>query len=78
MNTRFFCSPGSVWFSSEIKGLNDQCANFKAFPPGALYSSRENNFKRWYSPPWYSGFIPSVPFDPIVLRKAFENVSLMH
>ncbi|KAM0941246.1 putative asparagine synthase (glutamine-hydrolyzing) [Dioscorea sansibarensis] len=63
---------GSVWFSSEMKGLNDQCTHFKAFPPGGLYSSKERNLKRWYSPPWYSGSIPSVPFDPIVLRKAFE------
>ncbi|KAG1338028.1 Asparagine synthetase [glutamine-hydrolyzing] [Cocos nucifera] len=64
---------GSIWISSEMKGLNDDCEHFELFPPGHLYSSKEGGFKRWYNPPWYSESIPSVPYDPLVLRKAFED-----
>lgn len=57
-----------------MKGLNDDCEHFEAFPPGHLYSSKEHGFKRWYNPVWFSESIPSNPFDPVALRKAFENV----
>ncbi|XBH91259.1 hypothetical protein VPH35_082693 [Triticum aestivum] len=64
---------GSVWISSEMKGLNDDCEHFEIFPPGHLYSSKQGGFKRWYNPPWFSEVIPSVPYDPLALRKAFEK-----
>lgn len=64
---------GSVWICSEMKGLNDDCEHFEVFPPGHLYSSKEGGFKRWYNPPWFSEAIPSVPYDPLALRKAFEK-----
>ncbi|KAL8233007.1 hypothetical protein R6Q57_002785 [Mikania cordata] len=64
---------GSVWISSEMKGLNDDCEHFEAFPPGHLYSSKTGGFKRWYNPPWFSETIPSIPYDPLVLRRTFEN-----
>lgn len=35
-------------------------------PAGAL--------RRWYNPPWFSEQIPSTPYDPLALRKAFEKV----
>jgi hypothetical protein len=31
--------------------------------------------RRWYNPPWFSETIPSTPYDPTVLREAFERVS---
>ncbi|XP_077239424.1 asparagine synthetase [glutamine-hydrolyzing] isoform X3 [Tasmannia lanceolata] len=64
---------GSVWISSEMKGLNDDCEHFESFPPGHIYSSKEGGFRRWYNHPWYSEAIPSTPYDPMVLRKAFED-----
>ncbi|KAJ0547495.1 Asparagine synthetase [glutamine-hydrolyzing] [Helianthus annuus] len=64
---------GSVWISSELKGLNDDCEHFEVFPPGHLYSSKSGGFRRWYNPPWFSETIPSTPYDPLVLRRAFEN-----
>lgn len=30
--------------------------------------------RRWYNPQWFSEQIPSTPYDPIILRKAFEKV----
>ncbi|XP_072961473.1 asparagine synthetase [glutamine-hydrolyzing]-like [Typha angustifolia] len=64
---------GSVWVSSEMKGLNDDCEHFEVFPPGHLYSSKQGGYRRWYSPPWYAEVVPSVPYDPLVLREAFEK-----
>ncbi|XP_023532195.1 asparagine synthetase [glutamine-hydrolyzing] 1-like [Cucurbita pepo subsp. pepo] len=64
---------GSVWISSELKGLNDDCEHFETFPPGNFYSSKEGGFKRWYNPTWFSEAIPSTPYDPLVLRRSLEN-----
>lgn len=65
---------GSIWISSELKGLNDDCEHFECFPPGHLYSSKLGGLKQWYNPLWFSEAIPSTPYDPLVLRHAFENV----
>lgn len=69
---------GSIWISSELKGLNDDCEQFECFPPGHLYSSKEGGLRRWYNPHWFSESIPSTPYDPLVLRRAFENVRNMN
>ncbi|KAI3811527.1 hypothetical protein L1987_21251 [Smallanthus sonchifolius] len=68
---------GSVWITSELKGLNDECEHFEVFPPGHLYSSKTGGFKRWYNPPWFTEEVPSAPYDPIALRHALENVSVV-
>ncbi|GJN28518.1 hypothetical protein PR202_gb16656 [Eleusine coracana subsp. coracana] len=65
---------GSVWIASEMKAIHDECEHFEIFPPGHLYSSKNGGgFRRWYNPPWFSEDIPSVPYDPLALRKAFEK-----
>ncbi|KAG0528351.1 hypothetical protein BDA96_05G003700 [Sorghum bicolor] len=68
---------GSVWISSEMKALNDECEHFEIFPPGHLYSSNNKTgggFSRWYNPRWFDEAItPSVPYNPLALRKAFEK-----
>ncbi|XP_043807148.1 asparagine synthetase [glutamine-hydrolyzing] 1 isoform X2 [Manihot esculenta] len=64
---------GSIWISSELKGLNDDCEHFECFPPGHLYSSKLGGLRQWYNPPWFSETIPSTPYDPLALRHAFEN-----
>nr|GEV86743.1 putative transcription elongation factor SPT5 homolog 1 isoform X1 [Tanacetum cinerariifolium] len=32
-----------------------------------------HGLRRWYNHPWYSEPIPSTPYDPLVLRHAFEK-----
>ncbi|CAA6658823.1 unnamed protein product [Spirodela intermedia] len=64
---------GSIWFASEMKALSDDCERFVSFLPGHLYSSKNGGLRRWYNPPWYSERIPSTPYDPLVLREAFEK-----
>lgn len=64
---------GSMWFSSEMKGLKDECERFQTFPPGHIYSSKNGGLRRWYNPSWFDEHIPSTPYDPLVLRAAFEK-----
>ncbi|CAI5472452.1 unnamed protein product [Closterium sp. Yama58-4] len=65
---------GSVWFASEMKALKDECERFEIFPPGSIYSSKqEPKIRRWYNPKWYDEHIPDTPYDPLVLRAAFEK-----
>ncbi|KMZ67803.1 Asparagine synthetase [glutamine-hydrolyzing], partial [Zostera marina] len=64
---------GSVWISSEMKGLNDDCEHFEIFPPGNLYSSKTGGFRRWYNPPWFSEMVPCANYEPMILRKALED-----
>eukprot|EP00897_Mesotaenium_endlicherianum_P005691 jgi/Mesen1/514/ME000104S10611 len=64
---------GSVWFSSEMKALKDECERFQAFPPGHIYSSKHGGLRRWYNPEWFSEAVPSTPYEPLVLRAAFEK-----
>ncbi|KAL8167441.1 hypothetical protein V2J09_008940 [Rumex salicifolius] len=66
---------GSVWFASEMKALSDDCERFISFPPGHIYSSKSGGLSRWYNPPWFNEEIPSTPYDPLVLRQAFEKAN---
>lgn len=47
---------GSVWLSSEMKCLKDDCTRFQQFPPGHYYDSRVGEFKRYYNPKHYLDF----------------------
>ncbi|THF95122.1 hypothetical protein TEA_016988 [Camellia sinensis var. sinensis] len=64
---------GSVWFASEMKALSDDCERFMSFPPGHIYSSKSGGLRRWFNPPWFPEQVPSTPYDPLVLREAFEK-----
>ncbi|KAI6699579.1 hypothetical protein NL676_013903 [Syzygium grande] len=64
---------GSIWFASEMKALSDDCERFVSFLPGHIYSSKQGGLRRWYNPSWYTEQVPSGPYDPLVLRAAFEK-----
>lgn len=64
---------GSVWFASEMKALQEDCERFETFLPGHIYSSKQGGMRRWYNPSWWDQHIPSTPYDPLVLRAAFEK-----
>ncbi|KAG1666782.1 hypothetical protein FOA52_004618 [Chlamydomonas sp. UWO 241] len=70
---------GSVWLSSEMKCLKDECARFQQFPPGHYYSSKTNEFVRWYNPQYLTDFnakpevFPTGELDLSVIRTAFEK-----
>jgi len=64
---------GSIWFASELKALVNECERFQEFPPGHYWSSKSNQFVRWYNPPWIDQHIPSDPLDLVKLRIALER-----
>lgn len=57
-----------------MKALNEDCVRFEIFPPGHLYSSAAGGFRRWYTPHWFQEQVPRTPYQPLVLREAFEKV----
>jgi len=64
---------GSVWFSSEMKCLAEECERFQEFPPGHFWSSKSGELKRWYNPPWFDEHIPSTPTDLVSLEKVLDR-----
>eukprot|EP01132_Coremiostelium_polycephalum_P008624 gene8624-10614_t len=67
---------GSVWFSSEMKSIKDDCYKFQPFPPGHYYSSKTKGFVRYYNPKWIEESIPALQTEAEVLpkiRDAFEK-----
>jgi len=72
---------GSVFISSEMKGLADQCVKFQNFPPGHIYCNKGPNakeFVRWYTPSWAPKMLPGLTppketFSEDTLRHAFEK-----
>jgi len=70
---------GSVWLSSEMKCLKDDCTRFQQFPPGHYYNSKTQEFTPYYKPEFYLGFdaspqrFPTTPLDLAKLRTSFEK-----
>jgi len=64
---------GSTWLASEMKALARECVRFETFPPGSFFSSKTNEFVRWYNPLWREPTLPTTPYDPAKLKLAFEN-----
>jgi asparagine synthase (glutamine-hydrolysing) len=65
----------NFYVSSEMKALVGQCERIREFPPGHFYKGdeAEKGFQRYYEPKWAEpGFVPSTPYDPVVLRQALE------
>lgn len=62
----------TLWFSSEMKALQENCYTFYQFPPGNFYYN--GRFEQWYKPLWINTLI--VPQKKVVfslLREKFEK-----
>ncbi|CAG8683655.1 5854_t:CDS:2, partial [Racocetra fulgida] len=67
-------SPGTVYFASELKALQDDCDKIISFPPGHIYNSEIGGTTRYYQPIWWnSDFIPTTSIDYTLLRKTLER-----
>jgi len=67
---------GSVWFSSEMKALKDDCYKFQPFPPGHYYSSKTQDFVRYYKPNWIQDVVPEAKSEEetlLAIRHSFEK-----
>lgn len=77
---------GSVWFSSELKALQEHCDNFECFPPGSykvgksLDAGFNSEIKRFYTEPWFSDphFSPTITYDPLEFRKQMTDSVRRH
>jgi asparagine synthase (glutamine-hydrolysing) len=66
--------PGTIYFASELKSLNEECDKILAFPPGHIYDSETEQTTRWFNPTWWDGDkIPSNPIDYTLLRESLET-----
>ncbi|ORE07380.1 asparagine synthase [Rhizopus microsporus var. microsporus] len=66
--------PGTVYFASELKSLNEDCDKILAFPPGHIYDSDTQETTRWFNPSWWNGDrVPTNPVNYTVLREALEK-----
>ncbi|KAJ3309720.1 asparagine synthetase [Boothiomyces sp. JEL0838] len=54
-------SDNSVWFSSEMKSLNEDCDRIIAFPPGHYYLSSTKETVQYYNPKWYGDIANGIP-----------------
>jgi hypothetical protein len=79
----FFVIPGSVWFSSEMKALSDDCERFISFPPEHLYSSKTgsivllhlckiDDLMRHYT------FIPEIHLHTLKAKIVHQYVANIH
>ncbi|RWS30239.1 hypothetical protein B4U80_01044, partial [Leptotrombidium deliense] len=64
---------GSLWFASELKAIDADCESFQEFPPGHYWSSKQNEFVRWYNAKWYDEHIPNDCLDLSGLRQCLER-----
>ncbi|RCH79921.1 asparagine synthetase, partial [Rhizopus stolonifer] len=64
--------PGTVYFASELKSLNEDCDKILAFPPGHIYDSDTNETQRYYQPSWISK-VPTTSIDYRLLRESLEQ-----
>lgn len=66
--------PGTVYFASELKSLNEDCDKILAFPPGHVYDSDTQQTTRYFDPTWWDGSrVPSKALDYKVLRESLER-----
>ncbi|CAD8053843.1 unnamed protein product [Paramecium primaurelia] len=65
---------GSLFLSSELKGIHDQVVDVKQFPPGH-YIDETYEIKRWYNPTWHNfDHIPTGQINLEELRDKFVEV----
>ncbi|KAI8092742.1 asparagine synthase [Halteromyces radiatus] len=66
--------PGTVYFASELKSLNEDCDKILAFPPGHIYDSDSGETTRWFNPTWWDeSRVPTHPADLKLLRESLET-----
>ena len=70
---------GSIWFSSEVKALQEDCVRVREFPPGHSFyfksSKASGIMERFYKPQWMQpeAPIPSAACDLSRLREELEK-----
>ena len=64
---------GTVYVSSELKGLEGFCERYEPFLPGHLYDSREGRMRRWWTRDWFEyRNVKGADADPSLVKDALE------
>ncbi|KAJ2669175.1 asparagine synthetase [Coemansia spiralis] len=50
---RVSAHPDTVYISSELKSLNEECDQIEEFPPGHYFDSTDGQFHRYFKPDWW-------------------------
>lgn len=69
-------NPDTIYFSSELKTLTDECDNIISFPPGHFYDSATKETTRYFQPTWWDsdkGTVPHGEVDYDLLRTSLED-----
>ena len=65
-------APDTIYFSSELKALHEECDNLMSFPPGHYYDSKTKRIERYFHPTWWDSDKGSVPHNPVDLKSLRE------
>lgn len=64
---------GSIWFSSEMKAIKQNCDKFQVFPPGHVYTP-EKGLEKYYEPVWRNpNYIGDKDVDYSLIKSSFEK-----
>ncbi len=64
---------GMLWVASEMKAIEPNCVQVRAFPPGHLLDSQEGTIRRWYEPAWRDFEQANEQVDADHLRQSLED-----
>ncbi|KAJ2118900.1 asparagine synthetase [Coemansia sp. RSA 2131] len=70
---RVSAHPETVFFSSELKSLNDECDIIEEFPPGHFFDSKTGEFERYFKPTWWDA--ERVPTAAVNYRQLRESLT---
>ena len=65
---------GAMYFSSEMKVIEDQVIDLKAFPPGHFYT-KETGFVKYYKPEWEDYTVCKEELDYVKLKDALIDAT---
>jgi asparagine synthase (glutamine-hydrolysing) len=70
--------PDTIYFSSELKAIHEECDVLQSFPPGHFYDSNTKEVTRYFKPTWWDGDkgegnIPHEEVDLTLLRTTLEE-----
>ncbi|KAK8861696.1 asparagine synthase (glutamine-hydrolyzing) [Kwoniella newhampshirensis] len=67
-------SPDTLYFSSELKAIHEECDTLLSFPPGHFYDSNKKALTRYYQPSWWDSDKGTVPHNPVDLKLVRETL----
>ncbi|WVQ93652.1 asparagine synthase (glutamine-hydrolyzing) [Kwoniella sp. CBS 9459] len=67
-------APETLYFSSELKAIHEECDNVISFPPGHFYDSTTKQLERYFKPTWWDGDKGAIPHNDVDLKLVRETL----